>query len=84
MNKCYIHILKYPILDRDDIQDFWTHPVTSKILQKLNVKEILEITHSLLDAEYFNSGFGGEFWQNIVNHAINFCDGKINLNTFLD
>lgn len=76
--------IKDPALDRDDIQDFWTHPVTSKMLQKLNVKEVLEITHSLLDAEYFNSGFGGKFWQNIVNHAINFCDGKINLNTFLD
>jgi pyruvate,orthophosphate dikinase len=50
----------------------------------LTISEVLKSLSVIFDTDHFESGYGGEPWAKIAEHALKFVKGEINAEVFVD
>ena len=73
--------------DSDDRDAGYQHVARTLLTDELsnhNLEQVLTYLKQIFENNHFEEGYGGDAWAVIAKHALNFAQGKINAEMFVD
>ena len=69
---------------RHHIQEHFIPLLNDPELQDVTIGEMFKFAEKMFNSNNFAGGYGGPAWGNIAKHGLNFVEGKINAEVFVD